>query len=135
MAGRYRFPAPRITKSYHFNHIAVMVIESADIIVGQVEARIQQGLNVTTGAAHKLAPGTEPRNMNLNNHDQTTQYRELLPASRRKRRSLPLLRYNDGSAEVGAMNAHLRAAAYGGQKSMPPAKKSARSLLDLSREY
>ncbi len=73
--------------------------------------------------------------MNLNNHDQTIQYREPLSAFRRKRPRLPLLRYNDGSAEVGAMNAHLRAAAYGGQKSMPPARKSARSLLDLSREY
>jgi len=33
------------------------------------------------------------------------------------------------------MNAHLRAAAYGGQKAIPTAKKSVRSLLDLSRDY
>ena len=33
------------------------------------------------------------------------------------------------------MNAHLRAAAYGGKKAVLPDNKSAPSLLDLSRQY
>ena len=70
-----------------------------------------------------------------NNHDENIHCREPLLGGRRKRRGFPVARYNDGSAEVGAMNAHLRAVAYGGQKAIPTVKKGTPSLLDLSREY
>jgi hypothetical protein len=72
----------------------------------------------------------------LNNHDPNIHDRRPIWTFHRKRRGFPFPTYNDRSAEIVAMNAHLRAAAYGGESQMQPTgNKSARSLLNLSREY
>lgn len=65
--------------------------------------------------------------------------------SRRRRRGYSIADYNDRSPHVGAMQAHLRAAAYRRHRSRPGndadanhdagAIKRARSFVDLSLEY
>ena len=71
-----------------------------------------------------------------------------MSATRRKRLGFGVVNYNDRSPEVAAMNAHLRASAYGeredGTEGRPVssptaegvvARNRARSFLGLGREY
>lgn len=81
----------------------------------------------------------------LNNHDTITYRHPLEVTSRRKRRGYSIADYNDRSPHVGAMQAHLRAAAYRKHRSRPGERPAAnhdaaainraRSFVDLSLEY
>ena len=71
----------------------------------------------------------------LDNYTERINYRNPV-IFRRRRRNVHLGGYNDGSAEIAAMNSHLRAAAYGSRElAAATANNSACSLLNLSREY
>lgn len=84
-----------------------------------------------------------------NNHEQMIKYGDpLMSGGRRRSRGYPAINYNDRSPEVTAMNAHLRASAYGDQNdgeqlepasrlttSAAPARHTLRSLLHLGRRY
>jgi hypothetical protein len=113
-----------------------MVDESIDGTVHTLRlGRARQRNHHHHGAAHARSANKSP-NMHLPiNHDRNIHHREPLLTYRRKRRGFPFARYNHTSPEVGAMNAHLRAAAYGGKNAVSPNNNSARSFLDLSREY
>ena len=85
----------------------------------------------------------------MNHHEEMIRYGEpFLGATRRKRRGFAVLNYNDRSPEVAAMNAHLRASAYGetkgGNETRPVsslttrgavARNRARSFLGLGSQY
>ncbi|MEP6809251.1 MAG: hypothetical protein ABI992_03340 [Chthoniobacterales bacterium] len=92
---------------------------------------------ITAGSDYKIIRLPGVRNMNRKKiHDETINYHDPLTAIRRGRRSFALRTFNDRSPEVLAMNAHLRAGAYGGRAtSQPMVSKSARSFLNLGREY
>ena len=84
-----------------------------------------------------------------NNYEEIIRYGDpLMGGGRRRRRGYPAIHYNDRSPEVAAMNAHLKASAYGDEtdRRQPqaahrltthtvPTRNGIRSFLHLGRRY